>query len=154
MMPDSTDRMILSLLQENARTSNAEIARTIGIAPSGVLERIRKLEQRGIIKGYHASIDPEALGQGLTAFVRMRTGFNDEHSTAVETLAAMPEVLEIHETAGDDCLMLKIRVADMKAYSDFLNSRIRKVPQIRDTSTTMVINTVKEAPEVIIPDPE
>lgn len=154
MMPDSTDRMILSLLQENARTSNAEIARTIGIAPSGVLERIRKLEQRGIIKGYHASIDPEALGQGLTAFVRMRTGFNDEHSTAVETLAAMPEVLEIHETAGDDCLMLKIRVADMKAYSEFLNSRIRKVPQIRDTSTTMVINTVKEAPEVIIPDPE
>lgn len=154
MMPDSTDRMILSLLQENARTSNAEIARTIGIAPSGVLERIRKLEQRGIIKGYHASIDAEALGQGLTAFVRMRTGFNDEHSTAVETLAAMPEVLEIHETAGDDCLMLKIRVADMKAYSDFLNSRIRKVPQIRDTSTTMVINTVKEAPEVIIPDPE
>lgn len=154
MMPDSTDRMILSLLQENARTSNAEIARTIGIAPSGVLERIRKLEQRGIIQGYHAHINPESVGQGLTAFIRMRTGFDDEHSKAVEAIVALPEVLEVHETAGDDCLMLKIRVADMQAFSEFLNNRVRKIPQIRDTSTTVVIKTDKESPFVTIPDPE
>ena len=154
MTPDSVDRVILSMLQENARTSNAEIARTVGIAPSGVLERIRKLEQRGIIKGYHADIDAAALGQGLTAFVRMRTGFNDEHTKALEALVSMPVVLEIHETAGDDCLMLKIRVADMKAYSEFLNNRIRKTEGIRDTSTTMVISTAKNHQFVDIPDPD
>lgn len=144
MMPDTTDTVILRMLQENARTSNAEIARTLGIAPSAVLERIRKLEQRGVIQGYHARIDPEAIGQGLTAFIRMRTGFGTDHHNAVQALTEIPEILEIHETAGDDCLMLKLRVADMQAFSDLLNAKIRPIPGIQDTRTTVVISTAKE----------
>lgn len=145
MMPDATDTVILTMLQENARTSNAEIARALNIAPSAVLERIRKLEQRGVIQGYHARVNPEAIGQGLTAFIRVRTGFGTSHQRAMEALGEVPEILEIHETAGDDCLMLKLRVADMKAFNDLLNAKIRPIEGIVDHRTTVVISTAKES---------
>ncbi len=151
MMPDATDSVILTMLQENARTSNAEIARALGIAPSAVLERIRKLEQKGTIQGYHARINPEAIGQGLTAFIRVRTGFGDSHQRAMTALAEIPEIMEIHETAGDDCLMLKMRVADMKAFNDLLNAKIRPIEGIVDHRTTVVINTAKESSILQLP---
>jgi len=82
-MIDETDRQILSILQQNARTSNAEIARQVDMAPSAVLERIRRLETRGVIQGYEARINPEALGLGVLAFVFVRsTDFDGEAKTA------------------------------------------------------------------------
>lgn len=151
MMPDATDSVILTMLQENARTSNAEIARALGIAPSAVLERIRKLEQRGVIQGYHARINPEAIGQGLTVFIRVRTGFGTSHQQAMSALNELPEILEIHETAGDDCLMLKLRVADMKAYNELLNAKIRPIEGIVDHRSTVVISTAKESTVMPLP---
>lgn len=145
MMPDETDRVILSMLQKNARTSNAEIARTLGIAPSAVLERIRKLEQREVIQGYHARINPDAVGQGLTVFIRVITGFGADHEKAMSALLQVPEIQEIHETAGDDCLMLKLRVADMKAFNTVLNGKIRPIEGIREHKSTVVISTAKES---------
>lgn len=144
MTPDATDTVILSMLQDNARTSNAEIARALGIAPSAVLERIRKLEQRGVIRGYHADIDPTALGYGLTAFVNMRTGFGADHLKAVDALVEIPEILEIHETAGDDCLIVKVRCQDIQAYHKLLTEKIRFTEGVHSTRTTIVINTSKE----------
>ena len=75
-MIDEIDRQILTILQQNARTSNAEIARQVDMAPSAVLERIRRLEARGVIQGYEARINPEALGLGLLAFVFVRSNDN------------------------------------------------------------------------------
>ena len=72
-MIDETDRQILNILQENARTPNAEIARQVGMAPSAVLERVRRLETKGVIEGYETRLNPEALGLGLLAFVFVRT---------------------------------------------------------------------------------
>ncbi|MCA9833234.1 MAG: Lrp/AsnC family transcriptional regulator [Thermomicrobiales bacterium] len=148
MTLDATDTVILSMLQENARTSNAEIARALGIAPSAVLERIRKLEQRGVIRGYHADIDPTALGYGLTAFVNMRTGFGQDHPRAVEALSRIPEILEIHETAGEDCLIVKVRCQDIQAYHALLNEKIRFIEGVHSTRTTIVIGTAKETREL------
>ncbi|HZD04659.1 MAG TPA: Lrp/AsnC family transcriptional regulator, partial [Longimicrobiales bacterium] len=73
-MFDDIDLAILSLLQENARIANAEIARRVDLAPSAVFQRIRKLEEKGVIRGYHARLDPKSLGHGLMAFVMLRTG--------------------------------------------------------------------------------
>jgi len=140
---DNVDLRILDLLQADARTSNAEIARRVGMAPSAVLERIRKLEKRGIIQGYHARIDPKALGLGLTCFTFVRT---EEPVGSVESgqdLAAIPEVLEVHHTAGQDCYLLKVRVADTEHLSRLLK-RFGRVPEVRDTRTTIVLTTVKE----------
>ncbi len=85
------DLEILNIIQENARISNAEIARQVGLAPSAVLERVRKLEERGVIQGYAAEIDPAQVGFGLTAFVFVRT--SDRCGGTDRVLAKIPEVL-------------------------------------------------------------
>lgn len=143
-MIDETDRQILSILQQNARTSNAEIARQVDMAPSAVLERIRRLEARGIIQGYEARINPEALGLNLLAFVFVRsTDFDGEAKTA-ELLAGIPEVLEAHHISGEDCFLLKVRAPDAKALGRLLRERIGGTGSVQSTRTTIVLETVCE----------
>ena len=143
-MIDETDRQILSILQQNARTSNAEIARQVDMAPSAVLERIRRLEARGVIQGYEARINPEALGLNLLAFVFVRsTDFDGEARTA-ELLAGIPEVLEAHHIAGEDCFLLKVRSPDAKTLGRLLRERIGATGSIQSTRTTIVLETVRE----------
>ena len=143
-MIDEIDRQILSILQQNARTSNAEIARQVDMAPSAVLERIRRLEARGVIQGYEARINPEALGLNLLAFVFVRsTDFDGEAKTA-ELLADIPEVLEAHHIAGEDCFLLKVRSPDAKTLGRLLRERIGSTGSIQSTRTTIVLETVRE----------
>ncbi|HEY4591106.1 MAG TPA: Lrp/AsnC family transcriptional regulator [Thermoanaerobaculia bacterium] len=143
-MIDETDRQILSILQQNARTSNAEIARQVDMAPSAVLERIRRLEARGVIQGYEARINPEALGLNLLAFVFVRsTDFDGEAKTA-ELLAGIPEVLEAHHIAGEDCFLLKVRSPDARTLGRLLRERIGATGSIQSTRTTIVLETVRE----------
>jgi Lrp/AsnC family transcriptional regulator, leucine-responsive regulatory protein len=143
-MIDATDLQILTILQSNARTSNADIARQVGMAPSAILERIRKLEQRGIIKGYEARIDPRALGLGMLAYVAVRTDERVGDECAGERLARIPEVQEVHHVAGEDCYLLKVRVKDAKALARLLQERIKAVEPVRATRTTVVLDTLRE----------
>lgn len=144
-MIDEIDRQILNILQQNARTANAEIARQIDMAPSAVLERIRRLEARGVIQGYEARINPEALGLGVLAFVFVRSrDFAGEARTA-ELLAQIPEVLEAHHIAGEDCFLLKVRMPDAKALGRLLRDRIGSTGAVQSTRTTIVLETVRES---------
>ena len=143
-MIDDTDLQILTILQSNARTPNAEIARQVGMAPSAILERIRKLEQRGVIQGYEARIDPAALGLGLLAYVAVRTDERAGDECAGERLARIPEVQEVHHVAGEDCYLLKVRVRDAKALGRLLQDRIKGVEPVRATRTTVVLDTLRE----------
>ncbi|HVG07916.1 MAG TPA: Lrp/AsnC family transcriptional regulator [Thermoanaerobaculia bacterium] len=143
-MIDATDLQILTILQSNARTSNADIARQVGMAPSAILERIRKLEQRGIIQGYEARIDPAALGLGMLAYVAVRTDERVGDECAGERLARIPEVQEVHHVAGEDCYLLKVRVRDAKALGRLLQDRIKAVEPVRTTRTTVVLDTLRE----------
>ena len=141
-MIDGTDEQILTVLQNDARISNAKIARQIGLAPSAVLERIRKLEDRGVIRGYRTEIDPPAVEFGLTVFVTVKT--TECGSDAEEALAAIPEVLEVHDVAGEDCFMLKIRTKDTAALGRLLREKIKPIPSVIGTRTTVVLQTYKE----------
>ena len=141
-MIDGTDEQILTILQSDARISNAEIARQIGLAPSAVLERIRKLEDRGIIRGYRTDIDPRAVEFGLTVFVTVKT--SECGSDAEEALAKIPEVLEVHDVAGEDCFLLKIRTKDTDALGRLLREKIKPIPTVSATRTTVVLQTFKE----------
>ena len=147
-MVNDKDLAILKLIQSNARLSQAEIARAVGLAPSAVLERLRKLEARGLIKGYAALLDPEALDQRMLAFVAVRTADRPGESRVGQTLAQVPEVLEVHHVAGDDCLLLKIRARDAAHLSQILRERLGPVEGIRSTRTTIVLETVKEDPRL------
>jgi Lrp/AsnC family transcriptional regulator, leucine-responsive regulatory protein len=150
-MLDPVDRQILALLQANARIPQAEIARTVGLAPSAVLERIRKLEARGVIRDYVAMLDPRALDQRLLAFVAVRTTDRPGEVRVSDTLMAIPEVLEAHQVAGDDCLLLKIRARDPEHLSQILRERIGSVDGVRSTRTTIVLETIKESPRLPLP---
>jgi Lrp/AsnC family transcriptional regulator, leucine-responsive regulatory protein len=144
-MIDATDLQILTILQSNARMPNAEIARQVGMAPSAILERIRKLEQRGVIQGYEARIDPRALGLGMLAYVAVRTDERVGDECAGERLARIPEVQEVHHVAGEDCYLLKVRVRDAKALGRLLQDQIKAVEPVRSTRTTVVLDTLRES---------
>jgi Lrp/AsnC family leucine-responsive transcriptional regulator len=141
---DSTDLAILTIIQENARISNAEIARRVGMAPSGILERIRKLEERGIIAGYDARLNARALGFDTLAFVHVRV---DERLGDRRTAAALGEiegVQEVHHIAGEDCYLLKVRAPGTEALGRLLRERIGAIEAVRSTRTTIVLGTARE----------
>jgi Lrp/AsnC family transcriptional regulator, leucine-responsive regulatory protein len=147
---DDTDLQILELLQANARETQVEISRAVGLAPSAVLERIRKLEARGTLRGYAAQIDPKALGLGLLAFVAVRSEEASSENRIAQALAELPEVLEAHHVAGDDCYLIKVRAHDAEHLGHLLRTRISRVPGVRSTRTTIVLETVKETPRLPI----
>lgn len=147
-MIDETDATILDLLQENARISQADVARVVGLAPSAVLERIRKLEARGIIRGYTALVDPHALGQSMLAFIAVRSEGGPGDDSVANALSTCPEVLELHHVAGDDCYLLKVRARDAEHIGELLRHRFGRIPGVKSTRTTIVLETVKETPRL------
>jgi len=150
-MIDAVDRKILSILQENARTSNVEVARRIGLAPSAVLERIRKLEKRGVIRGYEPRLNASALGSPLLAFIFVHA---DEKIGGLEIgrkIAKFPEVQEVHQVAGEDCYLVKVRIADTDALGRLLRDSFGALPAIRTTRTTIVLSSVKESAQMPLP---
>jgi Lrp/AsnC family leucine-responsive transcriptional regulator len=149
-MIDATDSIILNILQSNARTSNAEIARQVDLAPSAVFERIRKLEERGVIEGYTARIHPAAIGLPLLAYIFIRDEDKPGDDKAARRVAEIPEVLEAHHVAGEDCLLVKVRVKDTEALGRLLRDRIGRIPTITSTRTTIVLGSVKETSSLAI----
>jgi len=146
---DEIDLQILTLLQDNARMAQVDIAKAVGLAPSAVLERMRKLEARGAIRGYVALVDPHVVDQRMLAFVAVRTSAvgHDERIVA-ERLAAIPEVLEVHYVAGEDCLLLKMRARDAEHVGELLRQHVGTVPGVRSTRTTIVLGSIKETPRL------
>lgn len=147
-MIDDIDRRILAMLQRNARISNAEIAREVGMAASAIYERIRKLEERGVIRGYSARLDARKLGYGLVAFVSIKTAAMGKAAEIQEHLASIPEVQEVHLIVGDDCFQVKVRVADTQALARLLQDRIQSMDFVGSTRTTIVLETSKECLDV------
>jgi len=148
---DPIDYQILDQLQANAREAQVDIARAVGLAPSAVLERIRKLEARGVVKGYAAQVNPRALGLGLLAFVAVRSEEASADQSIAKALADCPEVLEVHHVAGDDCYLLKVRARDAEHLGQILRQQIAATVSVISTKTTIVLETVKEDPRITIP---
>jgi Lrp/AsnC family leucine-responsive transcriptional regulator len=148
---DATDAQILDILQANARETQADIARAVGLAPSAVLERIRKLEAKGIIRGYSAQVDPRVLGLGLLAFVAVRSDESDSEDRIARALGEYHEILEVHHVAGDDCYLIKVRARDAEHLGQLLRTKFGRIPGVRSTRTTIVLETVKETPRLPVP---
>lgn len=147
---DELDLRILNILQEDGKVSNAEIARKVGKAPSAVLERVRKLRSKGIIKGFECIVDHKALGRSLTAFTSIRVEEGVGALEVGENLAKLPEVLEVHYTAGRDSYLVKVRVQDTEALQSTL-AKFGTIAAVRDTNSTIVLTTVKESRVIPLP---
>ncbi|MCH7494932.1 MAG: Lrp/AsnC family transcriptional regulator [Candidatus Marinimicrobia bacterium] len=142
---DATDLKILKMMQENARISNAEISRNLDMAPSAVLERIRKLESKDIIKGYEVRLNPESLDYGLVAFIFVRELEGKGSWDTGGQLAKIPEVLEVHHVAGEDCLLVKVRTKDTAHLEKLLTKDFAAIESVISTRTTIALSTIKES---------
>ncbi|MEM7222669.1 MAG: Lrp/AsnC family transcriptional regulator [Pseudomonadota bacterium] len=146
MRIDDIDQKILSILLRAAATSKAEIARRVGLAASAVSERIRRLEESGLIKGYEARLDERALGLPLLAYVFVR---ELKPTQGVDTAAALAQVTgveEVHKIAGEDCFLVKIRAAGTEELGAVLDGEINIIPTVSGVRTTIVLKTVLEGP--------
>jgi len=144
---DEIDYRILEILQEKARIPNAEVARQVGMAPSAVLERIRKLESQGIIEGYEVRLNPRHFAQNLTAFIMVQANRAGNGRLAGE-LAELTGVQEVHQIAGDDGYLVKLRVGDTEELGRILRDEFAAVEGVHQTRTSVVLNTVKETRKI------
>jgi len=142
-MIDSTDKKIISILQENARLSNAEIAEKVGLTASSVHERVKKLEKKGILKGYVAIVDAEKLGKPMMAFIRLNVSSQTIRETMQKLCAAEHDILECHDVAGEDCYILKVRAEGPKQLERLLLAIKSKSDSIRSV-TNIVLSSYKE----------
>jgi Lrp/AsnC family leucine-responsive transcriptional regulator len=148
-MIDETDRHILGLLQENARLSNAELGKAVGLSASSVFERVKKLQKSGVIKRFVAVVDPAALGKPIAAFIRLTVAapagesYVDCKLAFVQACRVEPDVLECHGVAGEDCYVLKVRLASPAALETLLD-RLRSNMVVSSSVSNIVLSTVKE----------
>lgn len=142
---DSIDRRILDRLQQNGRISNVDLAREVGLSPSPCLRRVRDLEDSGVIDRYVAVLDQRAAGLALSIFVQVT--LERQIETALETferrVADRPEVMECYLMTGDSDYLLRIVVADVAAYEEFLKSHLTRIPGVASIKSSFALNRVK-----------
>lgn len=139
-MLNATDLKILAILLKDARTPHAQIAEEIGLSRPAIAERIKKLEQAGVIKGYSAVINPEAVGKAVTAFISAKyPGVIDAAVIdALKDLVHHTDILEIHSIAGEDCFLIKVRTDNMQTLNQIINF-LKEPPLTMTTKTTIVL---------------
>lgn len=150
---DRIDKAILRELQKDGRIANVELSRRVGLSATPCLERVKRLEKNGYIKGYAAKVAPEKLDAALLVFVEirlMRTSpdvFDDFKKSVID----LPQVLECHLVSGDFDYLVKARVADMAAYRNLLGETLLTLPGVSGSRTYVVMEEVKESSEIQIP---
>ena len=141
---DATDRAILAALQEDARMPNKEIANRIHLAPSATSERLKKLREHGIIDAFETRVNSEKLGIGLLAFVFVRTTEMGRDWSTGKRLAEIDEVQEVYNISGEDCYLIKVRARDPKALGRLLRDKVKAIPTVVATRSTIVMDIFKE----------
>ncbi|MGN8001278.1 Lrp/AsnC family transcriptional regulator [Sphingomonas sp. 22176] len=151
---DEIDVRILGLLQENGRMTNVELAERVGLTAPPCLRRVRALEQEGAIKGYHAALDPSALGYNLTVFamVSLKSQAESDLRAFEQLVAEIPEVRECHMLNGEIDFILKIVAPDLQSFQTILTTRLTTAPNVEHVKTSLTIRTAKALPGVPVPD--
>ena len=142
---DRTDLRLLALLQRAGRASNADLAAQVNLSPSACLRRIQRLESAGVVAGYAARLDPQALGLGLQAFVRVQL---EKHGAPgierfVRAVQDWDEVVACHALTGDMDYLLHVYVRDLEHFSRFLLDRLLDAAGVADVNSSFVLRTVK-----------
>ena len=148
---DKIDYSILKLLQEDGRITNLDLSKKIDLSPAPTLERVKKLENRGYIKSYHALVDEESLGIGIKTFIQVQLDFhqNDSIQNFIEEVSGMKEITECHHVTGQCDFLLKVYVQDIKAYQHLLMNKISKIRGIKNLQTMIIMSTNKK--DMVVP---
>lgn len=143
-MLTSLDQKAVELLAEQGRATWADLADHLGVSPPAAADRVRKLEERGVIRGYAALVDAEQVGYGLTAFVAVTLEKPKYRDTFIAKVHETAEILECHHVAGDDDFLLKVKCRGTKHLDDLLTYVLKSIPGVARTRTTIVLSTAKE----------
>jgi Lrp/AsnC family transcriptional regulator, leucine-responsive regulatory protein len=143
---DGFDRKILQALVDNARASNVEIAERVGLSEAPCSRRIRRLESDEVILGYHARLDPEAVGIGFVAFVTLVLDYVTATTAErfYQEIRAIPEIMSCYIVSGGYDAVLHVAAKDSRAYSEIVFDRLRRIPGVKDVRSSFVMRTIKE----------
>ena len=149
---DEIDRQILNLLQDDGQMTNAELARQVGLAPATTLERVRKLKQRGVIRGFVALVDPAKVDRGTLAIVEVSLASHKAEKVAAfrDRVSALPEVLECYHLTGERDYLLKVVVGTIQEYEDFLLTKLAVIDNVGTIHSSFVLSTVKHETKIPI----
>ena len=153
---DAIDRKILGILQENGKITNAQLSVDVGLSPAPTLERVKKLEKNGVIESYHAKLNKQEIGLGVSTFVHValishRKGIVDSF---VDQITRIPEVVECHHITGQGDFILKVVSRDINSYQRLLVEVINEIPEIDNTQSTVILSTFKDSRVMPIPEVE
>lgn len=148
---DAIDHKLLELLQRNGRATQLELAKAVGLSQPAVAERLRKLEERGVILGYSARVDAAKLGVDITAFIGVGIEHPKFFDGFTKKVKALDEVLECHRVAGEDSYLLKVKTRNTRTLDRLLVEVLRTIPGVTRTYTTIVLSPVKEETHVHAP---
>ena len=143
MTLDTTDLTIIDILQKNGRTRRNELAEAVGLTIPSISDRLRKLEDQGIILGYHARIDPKKMGMDITAFIVVTVDSSKHYQSFIEHTKSVDEILEVHAVTGEGTHLLKIRTASATTLEKLL-SKIQAWGGVTHTTTSIVLSSPKE----------
>jgi Lrp/AsnC family transcriptional regulator, leucine-responsive regulatory protein len=150
---DAVDRQLLDALRTNARASWAELGRRIGLSGPSVQERVRRLEERAVITGYRAVVAPAAVGLGVSALVGLIQGDDVESEDVAAQLRDVSEVEDCWYVAGEENFVVKVRASDVAAL-ELVVAKLRRLPGVSRTRTTVVLSTRWEGRDVPLPEGE
>ncbi|MCX2743402.1 Lrp/AsnC family transcriptional regulator [Mangrovivirga sp. M17] len=151
---DKIDRKILEILQANAKITNSQLSKEIGLSPAPTLERVKKLEQSGVIHSYHAQLNPSKIGLGVNTFVLVSlTGHNkDIIEIFIEEINKIDEVIECHHITGSGDFILKIITGDIAAYQQLMLERVSAIKVVDNLQSMVILSTFKDSKVMPVPD--
>ncbi|MBS0343195.1 MAG: Lrp/AsnC family transcriptional regulator [Proteobacteria bacterium] len=150
---DDADRQLLAALQANARLTSSELAQQVGLSQSPCWRRIRRLEESGLVEGYHARLNRRQLGYGVVAFVLVSLDFQNEARSMefVEAVRDIPQVVMFHGITGAADFLLMVLAEDLESYSTLLQTRLHRLPGVRQVQTSFSINEFRPLGDLPIP---
>ena len=143
---DDIDKQIIAHLQENARISNREIAKRVGLTATPTIERVKRLEREGVIKGYTVVLEKEKVGKGMTVFVKVTLSVHQMSllDDFIEAVRGIPEILSCYHTTGQSDFLFHVVATDIADYERLLRDKLTTLPDVQRLETTMVLRAIKE----------
>ena len=150
---DQIDHKLLEILQSNGKITNAQLSKDVGLSPAPTLERVKKLEQSGIIKSYHAQVEREKVGLGVMTFVQVTLSGHRKSITEgfVKKITEVPEIIECHHVTGSCDFLLKVIAKDISSYQKLIMDTINEIEEVANTQTMVILSTFKDSKVLPIP---
>ncbi len=150
---DKIDRKILEILQADAKITNAQLSKEIGLSPAPTLERVKKLETSGLIKSYHAQLDTEMIGLGVSIFILISLSSHklNQINTFIEKTNKLPEIVECHHITGSGDFLLKVLTKDIPSYQKLILDKLSQIEEIGNMQSMVVLANYKQSKVMPIP---